>query len=99
MYEYHSTCRRFSWVCPPFLSRIRSPYYADLLNDVALLACLSARSGSLDEITGSLYTLVATNVAMAVTAFILGFKNNAEITLQECVPSHQPLFLYHIKVI
>lgn len=48
-------------------------------------ACLSARSGSLDEITGALYTLVATNMAMAVTSLILGFKRTREMTFHECV--------------
>jgi hypothetical protein len=48
-----------------------------------LSACLSARSGSLDEITSSLYTLIATNMAMAVTALILGWKPNPEISFHE----------------
>ena len=52
-------------------------------------ACLSIRSGSLDEITGALYTLVATNVAMAVTALILGSKTLPEISFHEYVTLHQ----------
>ncbi|KAJ7725123.1 hypothetical protein B0H14DRAFT_3519404 [Mycena olivaceomarginata] len=45
--------------------------------------CLSARSGSLDEITGALYTLMATNTAMAVTGLILGLKSQPEISFQD----------------
>ncbi|KAJ7809109.1 hypothetical protein B0H14DRAFT_2867619, partial [Mycena olivaceomarginata] len=33
------------------------------------LGCLSARSTSPEEVTGALYTLLATNTGMAVTAF------------------------------
>lgn len=49
----------------------------------SILACLSARSGSLDEITGTLYTLIATNMAMAVTSLLLGLKPQPEISFQE----------------
>lgn len=69
--------------CVPLIAKHQSRNW--LTSALKPIACLSARSGSLDEITGSLYTLVATNVAMAVTAFILGFKRNAEVTLQEYV--------------
>lgn len=41
------------------------------------------RSGSLDEIAGALYTLMATNTAMAVTDLILGLKPRPEISFQE----------------
>ena len=46
-------------------------------------ACLSARSESLHEITGALYTLVATNMAMSVTSLILGLKSQPEISFHE----------------
>jgi hypothetical protein len=49
--------------------------------------CLSARSTSPEEVAGALYTLLATNTGMAVTALILGFKSRPEISLHECVPS------------
>ncbi|KAF7344024.1 hypothetical protein MVEN_01691800 [Mycena venus] len=60
---------------------VRLSYYLQTL----FLGCLSARSGSLDEIAGALYTLMATNTAMAVTALILGLKPQPEITLQDGV--------------
>ncbi|KAI5118519.1 hypothetical protein M0805_007688 [Coniferiporia weirii] len=60
---------------------VRISFYLQAL----FLACLSARSGSLDEITGALYTLIATNVAMAVTSFILGFKSEPEISLHDAI--------------
>ncbi|KAJ6591017.1 hypothetical protein DFH09DRAFT_1073782 [Mycena vulgaris] len=47
---------------------VRISYYLQAL----FLGCLSVRSGSVDEITGALYTLMATNTAMAVTGLILG---------------------------
>lgn len=50
--------------------------------------CLSARSGSLDEISGSIYTLLVTNLAMVITTFILGFQEFPEITLQEYISSN-----------
>ncbi|KAJ7661689.1 hypothetical protein B0H17DRAFT_1094252 [Mycena rosella] len=49
------------------------------------LGCLSARSGSLDEISGALYTLMATNAAMAVTGLILGLKRTPEISFQDAL--------------
>ena len=55
---------------------------ASWLTDL-LPACLSARSGSPDEITGALYTLIATNMAMAITALILGLRPEPEITFHE----------------
>jgi hypothetical protein len=48
-----------------------------------LPASLSARSRSLEEVIGSLYTLIATNMAMAITALILGLKPQPEITFHE----------------
>ncbi|KAJ6559900.1 hypothetical protein B0H19DRAFT_1260584 [Mycena capillaripes] len=60
---------------------VRVSYYLQTL----FLGCLSARSGSLNEITGALYTLMATNAAMAVTGLILGLKSEPEISLQDAV--------------
>ncbi|KAJ7261941.1 hypothetical protein C8J57DRAFT_1335838 [Mycena rebaudengoi] len=60
---------------------VRISYYLQTL----LLACLSVRSGSVDEISGALYTLMATNTAMAVTGLILGLKPNPEITFEDAV--------------
>ena len=50
------------------------------------LGFLSARSGSSNEIAGALYTLMATNTAMAITGLILGLKPGPEISFQEYVP-------------
>jgi hypothetical protein len=47
------------------------------------LACLSAKSQELPEITGALYTLIATNMAMAVASLILGTKPEPEISFHE----------------
>ncbi|KAJ7602559.1 hypothetical protein DFH06DRAFT_1488646 [Mycena polygramma] len=60
---------------------VRVSYYLQTL----FLGFLSARSGSLDEIAGALYTLMATNSAMAVTGLILGLKRSPEITLQDAL--------------
>ncbi|KAJ7440309.1 hypothetical protein B0H11DRAFT_546261 [Mycena galericulata] len=60
---------------------VRISYYLQTL----FLGCLSARSGSLDEIAGALYTLMATNTAMAVTGLILGLKPQPEISFQDGV--------------
>jgi len=46
-----------------------------------MAAFLCTRSLSLNEIVGALYTLLATNMAMAVTALTLGLKPNPEISL------------------
>ena len=46
-------------------------------------AILCTRSGSLDEIMSAMYTLISTNMAIAVTALILGLKPNPEISLHE----------------
>ena len=46
-------------------------------------ACLAARSDSLGEITGSLYTLIMTNIAMAVTAIIMGLEPNTGMSFHE----------------
>ncbi|KAF7355822.1 hypothetical protein MVEN_00910400 [Mycena venus] len=60
---------------------VRISYYMQTL----FLGCLSVRSGSLDEIAGALYTLMATNTAMAVTGLILGLKPKPEISFQDAV--------------
>ncbi|KAJ7624281.1 hypothetical protein DFH06DRAFT_1445953 [Mycena polygramma] len=60
---------------------VRISYYLQTF----FLGCLSVRSGSVDEITGALYTLIATNTAMAVTGLILGLKPTPEITFQDAV--------------
>ncbi|KAJ7845796.1 hypothetical protein B0H13DRAFT_2675828 [Mycena leptocephala] len=60
---------------------VRVSFYLQTL----FLGCLSARSGSLDEIAGALYTLMATNTAMAVTGLILGLKSQPEISFQDGV--------------
>jgi hypothetical protein len=60
----------------------------------ALSACISARSGSLDEIIGALYTLIATSMAMAVTSLLLGLKPVPEISYHEYgIPSVVAFFL------
>ncbi|KAJ7135944.1 hypothetical protein C8R44DRAFT_848713 [Mycena epipterygia] len=58
---------------------VRVSYYLQTL----FLGALSVRSGSLDEISGALYTLMATNTAMAVTGLILGLKPQPEISFQD----------------
>ncbi|KAF8181931.1 hypothetical protein K438DRAFT_1937898 [Mycena galopus ATCC 62051] len=60
---------------------VRISFYLQTL----FLSCLCARSGSPDEIAGALYTLLFTNTAMAVTALILGFQSNPEITFQDAL--------------
>ncbi|KAJ7624287.1 hypothetical protein DFH06DRAFT_1445958 [Mycena polygramma] len=60
---------------------VRISYYLQTF----FLGCLSVRSGSVDEITGALYTLIATNTAMSVTGLILGLKADPEITFQDAV--------------
>ncbi|KAJ7801088.1 hypothetical protein B0H13DRAFT_2390168, partial [Mycena leptocephala] len=60
---------------------VRISYYLQTL----FLGCLSVRSGSLDKIAGALYTLMATNTAMAVTGMILGLKPRPEISFQDAV--------------
>ncbi|KAH8107416.1 hypothetical protein DFH11DRAFT_1637262, partial [Phellopilus nigrolimitatus] len=60
---------------------VRISFYLQAL----FLACLSVRSGSLDEITSALYTSVATNIAMAVTSLILGFKPSPGISFHDAI--------------
>ncbi|KAJ6508096.1 hypothetical protein DFH09DRAFT_1199344 [Mycena vulgaris] len=77
-----STCPH-SYSLNPDISGIgvRVSFYLQTL----FLGCLSARSGSLDEISGALYTLMATNTAMAVTGLILGLKPMPEISFQDAL--------------
>ena len=49
------------------------------------LVCLSAKSQELLEITGALYTLIATTMAMAVSSLILGLRSEPEISFHEWV--------------
>ncbi|KAJ7060338.1 hypothetical protein C8F01DRAFT_1142329 [Mycena amicta] len=73
--------------CPPPMNTdisgigMRVSFYLQTL----FLSCLSARSSSLEEIMGALYTLLFTNTAMAVTALILGFKRVPEMSLQDAI--------------
>ncbi|KAJ7301381.1 hypothetical protein DFH08DRAFT_1090220 [Mycena albidolilacea] len=60
---------------------VRVSYYLQTL----FLGCLAVRSGSIDEIAGALYTLMATNTAMAITGLILGLKPKAEISFQDAI--------------
>ncbi|KAF7293808.1 hypothetical protein HMN09_01176600 [Mycena chlorophos] len=60
---------------------VRISFYLQTL----FLSCLFARSESLDELTGALYTLLSTNTAMAVTALILGFKPQPEISFHDAL--------------
>ena len=60
-------------------------FHLTLSRHVLRLATLSARSEKLDENTGALSTLIATNMAMAVTALILGLKPEPEMSFQEWV--------------
>ncbi|KAJ7848707.1 hypothetical protein B0H14DRAFT_2582844 [Mycena olivaceomarginata] len=53
------------------------------LPEVGQAAVNSSEYGSLDGIAGALYTLMATNTAMAVTGLILGLKSQPEISFQE----------------
>ncbi|KAJ6570327.1 hypothetical protein B0H10DRAFT_2108502 [Mycena sp. CBHHK59/15] len=72
---------------------VRVSFYLQTL----FLSCLSARSGSLNEITGALYTLIATNTAMAVTALILGLKPTPEISFHDrCILSSVAILGYRI---
>ncbi|KAJ7473618.1 hypothetical protein B0H11DRAFT_2036576 [Mycena galericulata] len=73
---------------------VRISFYLQTL----FLSCLSARSGSLDEITGALYTLLATNTAMAVTALILGLKPTPEISFQDALVVFYLLYLSWVTV-
>lgn len=60
---------------------VRISFYLQTL----FLGFLSARSGYLHEISGALYTLMATNMATALTAFILGLKPEPAITFHDAL--------------
>ncbi|EJD04506.1 uncharacterized protein FOMMEDRAFT_167676 [Fomitiporia mediterranea MF3/22] len=73
---------------------VRISFYLQAL----FLSLLSARSGSLEQITGALYTLVATNIALVVTSFILGFKTNPSMSLQDAIVVFYLLSLSWVSV-
>ncbi|KAJ7268578.1 hypothetical protein C8J57DRAFT_1325606 [Mycena rebaudengoi] len=73
---------------------VRVSFYLQTL----FLSCLSARSGSQNEITGALYTLLATNTAMAVAALILGLKPNPEISFHDAIVVFYLLYLSWVTV-
>jgi len=60
---------------------VRISFYLQTL----FLAYISARSGSLDEIIGALYTLIATSMAMAVASLLLGLKPIPEISFHDAL--------------
>ncbi|KAJ7202536.1 hypothetical protein GGX14DRAFT_462875 [Mycena pura] len=62
------------------------------------LGCLSARSTSPEEVTGALYTLLATNTGMAVTALILGFKSMPEISFHDALVVFYLLYISWVTV-
>ncbi|KAF8126850.1 hypothetical protein K438DRAFT_2001193 [Mycena galopus ATCC 62051] len=73
---------------------VRVSFYLQTL----FMSCLAARSGRPEEITGSLFTLLFTNTAMAVTALILGFKQIPEISFHDALIVFYLLFLSWITV-
>ncbi|KAJ7636655.1 hypothetical protein FB45DRAFT_907027 [Roridomyces roridus] len=73
---------------------VRVSFYLQTL----FLSCLSARSGDLNEITGALYTLLATNTAMAVTALILGLKPQPEISFHDAIVVFYLLYISWVTV-
>ncbi|KAJ6542537.1 hypothetical protein DFH09DRAFT_1173928 [Mycena vulgaris] len=73
---------------------VRVSFYLQTL----FLSCLSARSGDLNEIAGALYTLLATNTAMAVTALILGLKPAPEISFHDALVVFYLLYLSWVTV-
>ena len=44
---------------------------------------MAIRGKTVNEISSAMYTLVITNLAMVVTAFIMGFKKNPSLTFHE----------------
>ncbi|KAJ7613166.1 hypothetical protein FB45DRAFT_273496 [Roridomyces roridus] len=62
------------------------------------LTCLSLRSDSSEAITGALYTLLATNTAMAVAALILGLKPRPDISFHDALVITYLLFLSWVSV-
>ncbi|KAJ7149430.1 hypothetical protein C8R43DRAFT_502863 [Mycena crocata] len=79
------------------MARPRSLFQSSSLTMCA--GCLFDRSGSLDEVSGALYTLMATNAAMAVTGLILGLKSNPETSFQDAVVNMYLLSMAWITVI
>ncbi|PVF99844.1 hypothetical protein CPB86DRAFT_872278 [Serendipita vermifera] len=73
---------------------VRISFYLQTL----FLAYLSARSNTPEETTSSLYTLIATNSAMAVTALTLGLKPRPEITFHDAIVVFYLLYLSWICV-
>jgi len=73
---------------------VRISFYLQTL----FLACLSARSHSIGEINGSLYTLIVTNIAMAVSALILGLQPNTGISFHDGVVVFYLLYLSWVTV-
>ncbi|KAF7964933.1 hypothetical protein HWV62_1619 [Athelia sp. TMB] len=57
------------------------------------LALQAARSATQDEIAGAEYTLIATNMAMAITALILGLKPIPEISFHDALVVLYLLFI------
>ncbi|KAF7343072.1 hypothetical protein MVEN_01737600 [Mycena venus] len=74
---------------------VRVSFYLQTL----FLGCLSARSVSLDEITGAFYTLLATNTGIAVTALILGFKSTPEISFHDALVVSYLLYISWVTVL
>ncbi|KAJ7633786.1 hypothetical protein DFH06DRAFT_1221673 [Mycena polygramma] len=62
------------------------------------LGCLSARSTSPEDVAGALYTLLATNTGMAVTALILGFRSRPEISLHDALVVFYLLYISWVTV-
>ncbi|KAJ7708086.1 hypothetical protein B0H17DRAFT_1191585 [Mycena rosella] len=73
---------------------VRVSFYLQTL----FLSCLCARSGDANEIAGALYTLLATNTAMAVTALILGLKPIPEISFHDGLVVFYLLYLSWVTV-
>lgn len=73
---------------------VRVSFYLQTL----FLGCLSVRSGSVDDVTGSMHTLIATNMAMAMAIFILGFRSIPEISLQDALVVLHLLFMSWLTV-
>jgi len=74
---------------------VRISFYLQTL----FLAFLCARSTSLDEIIGALYTLIATNMAIAVTSLLLGLKPDPEISLPDALIVFYLLFLAWVAIV
>ncbi|KAJ7476766.1 hypothetical protein FB451DRAFT_1243901 [Mycena latifolia] len=73
---------------------VRVSFYLQTL----FLSCLCARSGDMNEIASALYTLLATNTAMAVTALILGLKPAPDISFHDALVVFYLLYLSWVTV-